>query len=251
MTVGPLPPPGPHAVRLQKVLAWSGVASRRKCETLMAEGRVEVDGEVVTQLGARVDPETAVIRVDGKRLPVAQSHVYLVANKPRGVVSTMADEAGRPDLHTLLTDRDERLFHVGRLDTDTDGLILLTNDGEFAHRMAHPSFEISKTYVAQVRGNVGPKVRRDLLAGVVLEDGPVTVDAFRVVSSQGGRSMVELVIHEGRNHIVRRLLAQVGHPVLRLSRTAIGPIRLAGLASGTVRELTTDELGTLLDAVDM
>ncbi len=132
-------------VRLQKVLAASGIASRRKCETLMADGRVEVDGSVVTQLGAKVDPETAVIRVDGKRLPVAASKVYLVANKPRGVVSSMADEQGRPDLRTLLAGRTERLFHVGRLDTDTDGLIVLTNDGEFAHRLAHPSFELNKT----------------------------------------------------------------------------------------------------------
>ncbi|MBA3311228.1 MAG: rRNA pseudouridine synthase [Nocardioidaceae bacterium] len=251
MTGGSLPTAGPQAVRLQKVLAQSGVASRRKCETLMAAGRVEVDGAVVTQLGSRVDPETAVIRVDGKRLPVAQRHVYLVANKPRGMVSTMADEAGRPDLRELLGDRPERLFHVGRLDTDTDGLVVLTNDGEFAHRLAHPSYELQKTYVAQVAGVVKPRVRRSLLEGVVLEDGPVGVDAFRVVGSHGGRSMVELVIHEGRNHIVRRLLAEVGHPVLRLSRTAIGPIGLGHLASGSVRDLTADELGTLLDAVGL
>jgi 23S rRNA pseudouridine2605 synthase len=132
-------------VRLQKVLAASGIASRRKCETLMSEGRVEVDGEVITQLGAKVDPEVVVIRVDGKRLPVAESKVYLVANKPRGVVSSMADEEGRRDLRSLLEGRTERLFHVGRLDTDTDGLIVLTNDGEFAHRLAHPSFELQKT----------------------------------------------------------------------------------------------------------
>lgn len=238
-------------VRLQKVLAASGVASRRKCETLMAEGRVEVDGAVVTQLGAKVDPEVAVIRVDGTRLPVAESKVYLVANKPRGVVSSMADEEGRRDLRSLLEGRTERLFHVGRLDTDTDGLIVLTNDGEFAHRLAHPSFALSKTYVAQVEGVVKPRVRRLLLDGVLLEDGPVTVDAFRLVSSETGRSLVELVIHEGRNRIVRRLLAEVGHPVLRLSRTAIGPILLGSLRSGHVRELSTAELGTLLDQVGL
>lgn len=241
----------PEEARLQKVLAQSGVASRRKCETLMADGRVEVDGEVITQLGVRVDPESAVIRVDGARIPVAQRHVYLVANKPRGVVSTMADEEGRPDLRSLLVGRPERLFHVGRLDTDTDGLIVLTNDGEFAHRLAHPSYELQKTYVAQVEGTVKPQVRRDVLAGVDLEDGSVKADAFRVVSTQGGRSMVELMIHEGRNHIVRRLLAFVGHPVLRLSRTSIGPVRLGSLKSGQVRELTSAELGTLLDAVGM
>jgi 23S rRNA pseudouridine2605 synthase len=213
----------------------------------MAEGRVEVDGQVVTQLGARVDPERAVIRVDGKRLPVAESHVYLVANKPRGLVSSMDDEEGRPDLRSLLAGRPERLFHVGRLDTDTEGLIVLTNDGELAHRMAHPSYAVPKTYVAEVEGAVGAPTRRRILKGVTLQDGPVSVDAFRVVASQGTRSLVELVIHEGRNRVVRRLLAEVGHPVLRLSRTAIGPIRLGSLPPGQVRELTSDELGTLLD----
>ncbi len=247
----PMSEPQPSGMRLQKVLAQSGVASRRKCETLMADGRVEVDGETVTRLGARVHPESAVIRVDGVRIPVAQRHVYLVANKPRGVVSTMADEEGRLDLRSLLTGREGRLFHVGRLDTDTDGLIVLTNDGEFAHRLAHPSYELRKTYVAQVDGVVKPRVRNHVLAGVVLEDGQVLADEFRVVGTQGGRSMVELVIHEGRNHIVRRLLAHVGHPVLRLSRTAIGPIRLGSLRSGDVRELTSAELGTLLDSVGM
>ena len=241
----------PIGVRLQKVLASSGIASRRKCETLMSEGRVQVDGVTITQLGGRVDPETAVIRVDGRRLPVAQAHVYLVVNKPRGVVSSMADEEGRRDLRSLLDGRTERLFHVGRLDTDTDGLLMLTNHGEFAHRLAHPSYELTKTYVAQVDGVVTPKVRATLLAGVVLADGPVTPDGVRVVSTNAGRSMVELTIHEGRNHIVRRLLAEVGHPVVRLSRTAIGPIRLGPLRSGQVRDLSTDELGTLLDAVGL
>lgn len=238
-------------VRLQKVLAQSGVASRRACEALMAAGHVEADGTVVTQLGAKVDPETAVIRVDGRRIPVAQAHVYLVANKPRGVVSSMADEQGRQDLRSLLGRRPERLFHVGRLDTDTTGLIVLTNDGEFAHRLAHPSYQLTKTYVAEVEGVVKPKVRAQVLAGVTLDDGPLTVDAFKVVSSHGDRSMVEVVLHEGRNRIVRRLLDTVGHPVLRLSRTAIGPIRLGDLMAGDVRDLTGDELGTMLDAVGM
>jgi 23S rRNA pseudouridine2605 synthase len=217
----------------------------------MAEGRVEVDGRVVTQLGAKVDPETAVIRVDGKRLPVAESKVYLVANKPRGVVSSMADEQGRRDLRSLLAGRSERLFHVGRLDTDTDGLIVLTNDGEFAHRLAHPSFELQKTYVALVEGVVRPRVRRQVLETVTLDDGPVTVDSFKILSTQSGKSLVELVIHEGRNRVVRRLLSEVGHPVLRLSRTAIGPIRLGELRSGQVRDLDAEELGTLLDLVGL
>jgi 23S rRNA pseudouridine2605 synthase len=198
-----------------------------------------------------VDPETAVIRVDGNRLPVAAGKVYLVANKPRGVVSTMEDDEGRPDLRTLLAGRPERLFHVGRLDTDTDGLIVLTNDGEFAHRLAHPSFELRKTYLAQVDGILRAATRRTLLAGVTLSDGVIVVDSVRTVSENQGRSLVELVIHEGRNRIVRRLLAEVGHPVRRLSRTAIGPVRLGDLRSGQVRELTPTELGTLLDAVGL
>lgn len=240
-----------RGVRLQKVLAQAGVASRRRCEDLMAAGRVEVDGIALTQLGARVDPETAVVRVDGVRIPVAAAHVYLVANKPRGVVSTMSDEGDRPDLRTLVGDRPERLFHVGRLDTDTDGLLILTNDGDFAHRLAHPSFELSKTYVAEVEGVVGAKDRRALLAGVELDDGPAAVDVVRTLSVNAGRSIVELVIHEGRNRIVRRMLAEVEHPVTRLSRTEIGPVRLGDLRSGRVRELSAQELGTLLDAVGL
>ncbi|MDP3892892.1 pseudouridine synthase [Nocardioides sp.] len=242
-------------VRLQKHLAQSGVASRRKCEEIMLAGLVEVDGEIVTRLGTKIDPQTAVIRVDGQRLPPISPSVYLVLNKPRGVVSTMSDPEGRRTLQDLVDDRPERLFHVGRLDTDTEGLILLTNDGDFAHRMAHPSYEVDKTYVAEVDGEVTRATLEALRRGVVLEDGPVTVSAAKVVSQgQGnarGRTIVELVIHEGRNRIVRRLLDQVGHPVRRLTRTAIGPVVLRGLRSGELRDLTNDELGALLDAARM
>ena len=242
-------------VRLQKLLAQSGVASRRKCEELMLGGLVEVDGEVVTRLGTKVDPRTAVIRVDGKRLPPASAHVYLVLNKPRGVVSTMSDPEGRRTLQDLVAERPERLFHVGRLDTDTSGLILLTNDGDFAHRMAHPSYEVDKTYVAEVDGDVSRATVQRLLDGVTLDDGPVTVSRAKVLSrGEGGaqgRSIVELVIHEGRNRIVRRLLEEVGHPVRRLTRSQLGPVRLGNLAPGTVRELTIDELGSLLDSAGM
>jgi 23S rRNA pseudouridine2605 synthase len=212
---------------------------------------VEVDGQVITQLGARVDPEAVVIRVDGRRLPVASAQVYLAVNKPRGVVSSMADERGRADLRTLVAERPERLFHVGRLDTDTDGLLILTNDGEFAHRLAHPSYELTKTYVATVAGTVRSRVRRQLLDGVALSDGPVDVDAFRVVSSHGGRSIIEIVIHEGRKHVVRRLLEEVGHPVQQLTRTAIGPVRLGNLRAGDARPLDREELGALLDLVGL
>jgi 23S rRNA pseudouridine2605 synthase len=236
-------------VRLQKLLAQSGVASRRRCEELMLAGLVEVDGEVVTRLGTKVDPRTAVIRVEGRRLPPVTDHVYLVVNKPRGVVSTMTDPQGRRTLSDLVADRPERLFHVGRLDTDTDGLLLLTNDGDFAQKVAHPSYELEKTYVAEVDGVVDRATLRRLRDGVELEDGPVEVHRARVVSAAADRSIVELTIHEGRNRIVRRLLDAVGHPVRRLTRTAIGPVTMRGLRTGAVRELTTEELGTLLDAV--
>jgi len=238
-------------VRLQKLLAQSGVASRRKCEELMLEGRVEVDGEVVTRLGTKVDPRVAVIRVDGKRLPPMSENVYLALNKPRGVVSTMSDPQGRPSLSDLVANRPERLFHVGRLDTDTEGLLLLTNDGDFAQRIAHPSYELDKTYVAEVEGVVPPATVKQVRTGVTLDDGPVEVHSFKVVTSTRDRSIVELVIHEGRNRIVRRLLDQVGHPVTRLTRTAIGPVRLQSLKAGELRDLTAAELGVLLDAARM
>jgi 23S rRNA pseudouridine2605 synthase len=241
-------------VRLQKLLAQSGVASRRKCEELMLAGEVEVDGEVVTRLGTKVDPRTAVVRVSGRRLPPVSPHAYLVLNKPRGVVSTMSDPEGRRTLTDVLEERAPeygRLFHVGRLDTDTSGLLLLTNDGDFAHRMAHPSYEVDKTYVAEVEGDLRKPVVRQLRAGVTLDDGPVSVTAARIVArGPGGRgTIVELVIHEGRNRIVRRLLDHVGHPVRQLTRTAFGPVSLGQLKAGEVRELTNDELGDLLDSV--
>jgi 23S rRNA pseudouridine2605 synthase len=239
-------------VRLQKLLAQSGVASRRRCEELMLAGLVEVDGEVVTRLGTKVDPRTALIRVEGRRLPPVSPHVYLVLNKPRGVVSTMSDPQGRPTLADIVADRPGRLFHVGRLDTDTEGLIILTNDGDFAQRLAHPSYEVDETDVAEVEGVPSRATLRDLRAGVTLEDGPVRPSSVRLVSRSGegrhARAIVELVIHEGRNRIVRRLLDAVGHPVRRLTRTRIGPVGVGDLRTGQLRELSRDELGALLDA---
>jgi 23S rRNA pseudouridine2605 synthase len=241
-------PDADGSIRLQKLLAQSGVASRRKCEELMLAGLVEVDGEVVTRLGTKVDPRAAVIRVDGKRLPPISEKAYLVLNKPRGVVSTMSDPEGRRTLGDLVADRPERLFHVGRLDTDTSGLIILTNDGDFAQRLAHPSYEVDKTYVAEVEGEVSRGTLKRLREGVTLDDGPVAVSSARTVEASASRSIVELVIHEGRNRIVRRLLDHVGHPVRRLTRTAIGPVVLGRLGVGEMRELTLDELGQLLDS---
>ncbi|MDT4892602.1 MAG: rRNA synthase [Pseudonocardiales bacterium] len=234
-----------EGIRLQKVLAAAGMGSRRTCEQLIAEGRVSVDGRVVEEMGRRVDPETAAITVDGKRINVRADIVHLALNKPRGVLSAMSDERGRRTVGDLVADRPERLFHVGRLDADTEGLLLLTNDGDLAHRLMHPAFGVSKTYLATVPGPVPRETVRRVRGGVDLEDGPVQVDRFRVVQTQGNRAIVEVVLHEGRNHIVRRLLAEVGHPVERLVRTAIGPVQLGGQRAGTLRPLTRDELAGL------
>jgi 23S rRNA pseudouridine2605 synthase len=241
-------------VRLHKLLARSGVASRRRCEELMLAGEVTVDGEVVTRLGTKIDPTAAVVRVSGRRLPPMSPNVYLALNKPVGVTSTMSDPHAARTLSDLVGGRPERLFHVGRLDTDTAGLLLVTNDGEFAQRMAHPSYEVDKTYVAAVDGVVYPSTIKELLAGVTLDDGPVTVSSVKLVGGRGTTrdgSILELVIHEGRNRIVRRLLDQVGHPVRELTRTAIGPVVLGRLGVGEIRDLTSDELGALLDAASL
>ncbi|MGH3682261.1 MAG: pseudouridine synthase [Natronosporangium sp.] len=237
------PVPGAQS-RLQKVLAAAGVGSRRVCEDLIAEGRVTVDGVVAT-LGDKVDPATAVIHVDGDRVAADPRLVYLAFNKPRGVVSTMDDERGRAALADYLGGVDSRVFHVGRLDADSEGLLLLTNDGELAHRLTHPSYGVAKTYLCQVPGPVPKAVRRSLLAGVPLEDGPAKADAFRVVDTAGRSALVEIVLHEGRQHIVRRMLAYVGHPVSRLVRTAVGPVTLGGLKPGRIRSLTRTELAAL------
>ncbi|MGC5054544.1 pseudouridine synthase [Micromonospora sp. DT48] len=235
--------------RLQKVLAAAGVGSRRACEDLIFRRRVTVNGRVA-QLGDKVDPTTAVIHVDGERLVADTRLVYLAMNKPRGVVSTMADEKGRTALTDFLGNRvEQRVYHVGRLDADSEGLLLLTNDGNLAHRLTHPSFGVPKTYLCEVSGPIPRNLGKRLAAGVELEDGPVTVDAFRVVDSLGRTAQVELTLHEGRKHIVRRLLAEVGHPVSRLVRTSIGPIRLGDLRAGRTRRLTNAEVAALFKAV--
>ena len=235
-------------VRLQKALAQAGVASRRASEELIAAGRVEVNGKVVTEQGMRVDPERDTIRVDGSRIPPPRRHLYLVLNKPRGVVSTMDDPDGRPTLEQYVPRR-QRLFHVGRLDTDTEGLLILTNDGDFANKLAHPSHEVPKTYLVEVEGLLDNKTLRRLEKGLTLEDGPIKPDKVKLVTRAESRSMVQITLHSGRNRIVRRMFDSVGHPVLRLSRISIGPVRLGQLAVGETRELTREELGALLDVV--
>lgn len=240
-----------EGIRLQKVLAAAGIASRRASEDLISEGRVEVNGQVVMEQGMRVNPETDHIRVDGSRIPPPRRHLYLVLNKPRGVVSTMEDPEGRPTLSDYLPPRTDRLFHVGRLDTETEGLIVLTNDGEFAHRLAHPSYEVPKTYLAEVAGAVDNRTVKRLEKGVTLEDGPVKPDRVKLIQRSEIRTLLSITLHTGRNRIVRRMMDAVGHPVNKLSRQAIGPIRLGNLAKGATRELTREELGALLDVVGM
>jgi 23S rRNA pseudouridine2605 synthase len=238
-------------VRLQKVLAAAGLGSRRACEQLIEEGRVEVDGQPVLEQGMRVDPKRSIIKVDGMRIPTAPGHVVLAFNKPRGVHSTMTDERGRPCVGDYLRGRKERLFHVGRLDADTEGLLLFTNDGELAQRLAHPSHGVAKTYLAQVKGTIPRDLGKRLREGVELDDGIVRVDRFRVVTSAPGRALVELVLHEGRKHVVRRLLAAVGHPVEGLVRVKVGPIGLGDLRSGKLRTLTIAEVGELYASVGL
>ena len=238
-------------VRLQKVLAQAGLGSRRASEELIADGRVEVDGQIVTELGVRIDPATAVVHVDGLRIQLDQAKVTIALNKPLGVVSTMDDPKGRPTVADLIKNREERLFHVGRLDADSEGLLLLTNDGELANRLSHPKYEIAKTYLVTVEGEVYPRVGRELLKGVELEDGVAMVDSFRIIDQAPHATLVEIVLHEGRNRVVRRIFDEVGFPVMRLVRTQIGPIKLGDLRSGRTRVLGKTELGTLMAQVGM
>jgi len=232
-------------------LAAAGVGSRRTCENLITAGRVEVDGHLVTELGVRIDPHKQTVNVDGSRVTLDESRVYLAFNKPLGVVSTMSDDLDRPCVGDYVSNRKERLFHVGRLDVDTEGLLLLTNDGELAHRLQHPSYGVLKTYLAQIPGPVPRDLGKSLREGIELPDGPVKVDSFKLVDSAPGRALVELQLHEGRKHVVRRLLEAVGHPVITLVRTDVGPIRLGDLRPGRMRALNQPEIGQLYSAAGL
>ncbi|MFL6113337.1 MAG: pseudouridine synthase [Catenulispora sp.] len=246
----PFADPNEEGVRLQKVLAQAGVGSRRVSEDLIAAGRVEVDGEIVRHQGMRVNPETAVIRVDGMRISTAEGIVHFAFNKPVGVVSAM-DDPDRPNLGHYVRGRNERLFHVGRLDIDTEGLILLTNDGELAHRLAHPSYEIRKVYRAQVYGVIPRDLGKRLREGIDLEDGLARVDHFRLLDSVGKNALVEITIHEGRNRIVRRIMEEVGLPVRGLVRTKFGPISLGDQKPERLRPLNKEEVGAVYKAVGL
>lgn len=239
---------GAQGERLQKVMAAAGVASRRVSEELIVAGRVTVNGKVVRELGTRVDPTTDKVAVDGTAVQLDTSRRYVMLNKPVGVVSSMRDEQGRPDLSRFTAGYPERLFNVGRLDAETSGLLILTNDGELAHVLAHPSFGVTKTYIARVRGIVTPQTISRLTKGVELEDGPIAADKAKLLQSnqREGESLVEITLHSGRNRIVRRMLAEVGHPVVELVRRQFGPLHLGTLKVGQLRDLTKAELGQLL-----
>ncbi|MFJ7058294.1 pseudouridine synthase [Streptomyces griseobrunneus] len=236
--------------RLQKVLARAGMGSRRACEELIEQSRVEVNGEIVVEQGKRVDVHKDEIKVDGLTV-AAQSFLFFALNKPAGVVSSMEDPDGRQCLGDYVTNRETRLFHVGRLDTETEGIIMLTNHGELAHRLTHPKYGVKKTYLAAIQGPLPRDLGKRLKDGIQLEDGYARADHFRVVENTGKNYLVEVTLHEGRKHIVRRMLAEAGFPVERLVRTSFGPIPLGDQKSGWLRRLTNTEVGMLMREVGL
>lgn len=235
--------------RLQKVLAAAGVASRRACEKLIVSGRVKVNGKVVRELGTKVNPEQVMLHVDGQLVMLDDSRVTIALNKPTGVESSLRGATN--DLTQFLTDYPERLFHVGRLDVDTSGLLLLTNDGELANRLTHPSWEVPKTYLATVKGKFTGKTAQQLRDGIMLEDGFAQADRVSIKGNHGGLTLVEIQLHLGRNRIVRRMFAEVGAPVMELSRIAHGTVKLGTLPLGATRRLSKPELSVLMKSVDL
>ena len=243
----------PKGERLQKVLAKAGVASRRHAEILIDAGRVEVNGKIIAKRGVKVNPSVDVIRVDGVRVNVNEEHEYFVLNKPRGMQSTMSDDLGRPCVGDVVSEKvaaGQRLFHVGRLDADTEGLLILTNDGELANRLMHPKYEVTKTYLATVLGEADRKLVRQLKEGIELEDGLAKADFAQVVDTNQGYSLVRLELHEGRKHIVRRMLKEAGFPVQRLVRTKLHTVQLGDMKPGGLRALNSSELTSLYKAVE-
>ena len=247
-------PAAEDKVRLQKVLAAAGVASRRMSEKLIAAGRVEVNGKVVDRMGVRIDPNKDVVRVDGVSVQVNDEMHYYIFNKPRGVQSTMSDDMGRPSVGNFIDERlkqGQGLFHVGRLDAQTEGLLLLTNDGELANRLMHPSYEVSKTYMATVLGEAKKGLVHELKKGIELDDGIAKADDVQIVDVWQGKSLIKLELHEGRKHIVRRLLKAAGFPVQALVRTKIHTVQLGDQKPGSVRALNRSELTSLYKAVGL
>jgi 23S rRNA pseudouridine2605 synthase len=235
--------------RLQKILAQAGVASRRVCEDLIAEGRVTVEGKVIVEPGVRVNPDTVTIHVDGVRVTLDVTHRYVMFNKPAKVMTTMRDPEGRRCVGDYLDEsmREARLVHVGRLDYETEGLLLLTNDGDLTNKLTHPRYEVPKTYMVEVQGELPVKTAKLLQAGIELNDGPIAADRCWVIGSTGSRTMVEVTLHSGRNRIVRRMFEHIGFPVTRLVRTAIGKIVIGDQPQGALRDLEKQEIGHLQD----
>lgn len=234
-----------EGIRLQKVLASAGVASRRVCEDLIVQGRVRVDGKVVRELGSRIDPATARVEVDGRPIQLDPDRVYFAFHKPKGVVSSMSDELGRKDLSHYFYGID-RVFNVGRLDTDTTGVLLMTNDGELANQLAHPSFGVEKLYVAKIQGAIQRSDLQKLIEGVRLDEGTVKADSARILDQNQEFSLVEVVLHSGQNRVVRRMFEAISHPVIDLTRKSFGPLRLGSLKPGAFRELSKLEVSSLM-----
>jgi len=234
-------------MRLNKIIADAGITSRRGADELIADGRVTVDGRPIRELGAKIDPENHEVAVDCETIKRSLTKSYLVLHKPKGVLSTMYDPEGRPSLADFIDLRKERLFHVGRLDKDSEGLILLTNDGDLTFRATHPSFGLEKTYIIEFEGRLETGVDKVLLKGVELEDGMGRVLSFKQLSA----NWIEVKIHEGRYHIIRRLMEAVGVEVLRLIRTNFGPISLGDTPEGRWRDLNEQELLNIQKALNL
>jgi 23S rRNA pseudouridine2605 synthase len=230
--------------RLNKLLAHAGVGSRRHVEELIAAGRVSVDGQPVRELGTKVNPETQRVAVDGQPVKLERP-VYWLVNKPRGYLCTNEDPAGRPRAIDLVPHVEQRVYTVGRLDEDSEGLLLLTNDGDLAHRLMHPRFGVEKTYLVQVAGHPSREDVQQLLQGVWLSDGHVRARRVKVMKSQGESAWMQIVLSEGKNREIRRMLARLNHKVLRLRRVAIGPVQLDKLAKGKARKLSLTEVNAL------
>jgi 23S rRNA pseudouridine2605 synthase len=242
----------PQLIRLQKALAEAGVASRRACEGLITEGRVSVNGVQITALGTKVDPINDELSVDGETINTNKSKTYLIFNKPIGVLSTMSDPEGRPSLGDYFKERSERLFHVGRLDKESEGLIVLTNDGEIAHRATHPSYGLIKKYIVEIEGHLTPSQVGQLKSGIRLEDGLARALEVTVLREPTPKNAwIEVSIHEGRYHIVRRMFEELELPVLRLIRTEFGPLNIGETKVGRWRHLNHSELENLFTVLKL